>query len=149
MLGKNALDFQHFDIGIFSNSGLREIEFPATLKEVGYNAFNGCKSLQSIRLNSGLKSICCSAFKGCAIKSIVFPATVEDIQRGAFYNNRLEEISFQANSELREVGEYAFGHKNGLRCAGITIPTGARVAENAFEIYQFFEPGVKAVAVKI
>lgn len=134
--------------GIFSGSGLQVVELPSTLREIGHGTFQNCKNLQSVKFPSGLKRICCSAFRECTIESIIFPPALEEIQRGAFYRNKLTRISFQANDTLREIGEYAFGHNHGIEHTQVVFPKSAHVSERVFDTCEYFEPGEKMVAMR-
>lgn len=46
----------------FSASGIEELVLPASVREVGANAFADCKWLKSVRLNEGLERLGKSAF---------------------------------------------------------------------------------------
>jgi len=69
------------------NFSLSSVNFAAGshLKTIGYNAFNGCKSLTSITIPDGVKSIEFGAFSDCAsLASIKIPASVTFIGDDAF-----------------------------------------------------------------
>ena len=98
---------------LYSNEGTLLTEFPKTLLEsttinprseavltgivlpdgieslAGY-CFIGCKSLASVTLPDGLKTIGVSAFQETAITSITFPESLETINGSAFKESMLE-----------------------------------------------------------
>lgn len=43
--------------GAFEWTALEELVTPASLREIGAEAFNGCKRLQTVRLNEGLEML--------------------------------------------------------------------------------------------
>lgn len=49
--------------------------------------FKTCKNLKSVSLPNGLESIGEDAFFDSGLKCVVFPASVEEIQECAFYEN--------------------------------------------------------------
>ena len=58
----------------FSQSGLKEINIPGTVKTIWDNAFTLCSSLETVILNEGLETIKGSAFNRCsALTSITLP----------------------------------------------------------------------------
>jgi hypothetical protein len=69
------------------NQFLESLEIPATVTEIGYEAFRGCGNLTDITFFAeGLKIIGNFAFVACTgITSITIPITVESIGTGAFY----------------------------------------------------------------
>lgn len=59
-----------------------------TVTRIGENAFNGCSSLQDVRIYDGLQEIGENAFKGCsALESITFPESLVSIADDAFCKN--------------------------------------------------------------
>lgn len=84
----------------FYRSGLKYVTLPASLADtvtvdadgketvvrgLGYAAFNSCTSLETVKIENGLKVISSAAFANCtALKEIHFPLSVEEVQ-GAYY----------------------------------------------------------------
>ncbi|GAB6975597.1 hypothetical protein JCM15124A_05040 [Prevotella falsenii] len=64
-------------------SDLEEVEIPKFVTKIDRNAFQWCYKLKT-ELPPNLIWIGCDAFSYCALDSIVFPATVEYIEGGAF-----------------------------------------------------------------
>lgn len=91
----------------FSESGLEEIALPASVREVGANAFDMCKQLKRVKLNEGLERLGIGkifdntlyegqVFCGTAIASIRLPSTLKRIEAETFYecqNLRNVELS--------------------------------------------------------
>ncbi len=118
----------------FANSGLKEVEIPASVGEINAKAFYNCEQLTAVTMHDGTKSIGSSAFYDCtlletivfpesslttigesafygdaAIKSITIPASVVELGGSAF--NRctgLATISFEENSKLTTMGNNTF-----------------------------------------
>lgn len=113
----------------FRNSGIEEITFPSTLKEMHESTFNGCKNLKTVRVEEGcavgirkhvsdlvkiipmrpeitytkrpdfrrLKDVAIPEgiekieelwFAGREVESVMIPASVREIQAGAFSSCR-------------------------------------------------------------
>lgn len=63
-------------VACFAGTGLREVVFPASVVEVGEDAFYGCSELQQVEfgVGSGLERIGLRAFAGTALSEFVAPA---------------------------------------------------------------------------
>ena len=86
----------------FYNSGLKRVEIPDSVKDIvsvdeegnestvyglGLNAFNSCKSLESVKIGKGVSVIPSGAFGLCtSLKEIYIPLSVKEVQ-GAYYRN--------------------------------------------------------------
>lgn len=96
----------------FSNTGLTEISLPGSVQKIGTNAFSncnnltkidlskctvldsiynqafqGCKSLETVILAEGLKGLGKSAFEECnKLKYLTLPSTLDTIHTRTFYN---------------------------------------------------------------
>ncbi|MBQ2883588.1 MAG: leucine-rich repeat domain-containing protein [Alphaproteobacteria bacterium] len=118
----------------FSESSLNSIDFSQVEDgniDLGYGIFSNCRSLTSISLPEGLKSIrgdeireyrgmfyCCTS-----LVSVYFPSTMEILDDGVFYGcTGLGTI--QLPSSLKKIGQYVFGNCTNLK--SITIPLGIR-----------------------
>ena len=77
-----------------SFTNVKKIIIPKSVVEIGYNAFNGCSSLNSIEfhLNSQLLSIGSYAFEKTNLREIKVPLSVEIIGHGAFRYCPLETL---------------------------------------------------------
>lgn len=90
----------------FFCTSLQTITLPSTLLEIGDDAFHYCYSLWEVVLNEGLKKIRPSAFRCCAIQSIIIPTTVTDIENFAFADTSLRHVLL--NESIQRIGPKAF-----------------------------------------
>ena len=76
-----------------SNTDIKTVTVPATVRVIGNNAFDGCTGLKKVILNEGLKSIQDDAFAYCsALESIKLPSTLEYIGRSAFTRSGIKSL---------------------------------------------------------
>lgn len=94
----------------FTDLKLRNVNLPASIKEIGDRAFNQNRALHTIVFHEGLEVIGDRSFSGCSnIKTLSIPASVSLIKDGAFEgNNNIEQLTFADNSALREINSYSF-----------------------------------------
>ena len=112
----------------------------SSLETIGAS-FRGCKGLESVELNEGLKTIGGSAFNTCEnLGSIHIPSTVTKIGSYCFEDcYGLEEVTFAAGSQLTTIAEKTF-YGSGLK--KITIPQKVKeIQDSAF----FWCSGLKSV----
>ena len=89
---------------------------------IGDSAFQGCTSLTSMTLPSGLASIGVSAFEGASLTSIIsIPAHVTSIGDRAFYSARPTTLTFETGGSGLTIGAAAFDSAV-LSGASLTIP---------------------------
>jgi len=95
-------------------TGLTEIEFPATLTTIDTSAFSSCSNLRSLTFpeDSQLKEIKNSAFNGSAVEDVELPKDLEYIENAAFYNTKIETITIPAS--VTKIGAGAFSYCFGL-----------------------------------
>lgn len=81
---------------------------PASVKEIGNNAFYLCENLYSITLNHGLEKVGDKAFLKCInLSALDLPDTLREIGTDAFsYCNALTALEIPAS--VRKIGDYAF-----------------------------------------
>ncbi|MBO6141639.1 MAG: leucine-rich repeat domain-containing protein [Ruminococcus sp.] len=77
------------NVGFTSNTNIKSVVLPKTMKVINASAFRNCSNLESIKLNEGLETIkggvWDGAFEGCtSLKSIEIPSTVKYIGDWAF-----------------------------------------------------------------
>ena len=98
------------DIGTwaFTRSGIRSVQFPASLKRIHRNAFEICEWLTQVQFPDALTSIGESAFERCiALNEIVLPPSLCEIGDFAFAD--CEKVSSIAFPEaLTSIGYCAF-----------------------------------------
>jgi len=89
---------------------------------IGDSAFQGCTSLTSMTLPSGLASIGVSAFEGASLTSIIsIPAHVTSIGDRAFYSARPTTLTFETGGSGLTIGDNAFTFAQ-LSGQSLTIP---------------------------
>lgn len=145
---------------VFVNSGLTKLELPASLKEIGSNAFNGNKNLKTVTVaaNSQLESIGTYAFtensnlesftfegstalktigqgafsKDTKLASFDVSANVETIEKAAFDGtSSMKHVTFQAPAKIKKIKEAAFQNASALE--NIDLPEGLEeIQKDAF-----------------
>lgn len=87
---------------------LAELVIPESVKEIGKEAFKGCKSLQKVTLNKGLEEIGDSAFEDCdSLTEVYIPGTVKNVGYHAFLGcNALQSLTFEYGVESIDVSEW-------------------------------------------
>ena len=100
---------------------LKGIAIPENVTSIGDYAFQGCKQLESLKFEgNALKTIGKQAFSDssssygyCAITgTVTIPASVETIGEHAFYKNKIQNLVFQPNSNLKTINKCAFGYNS-------------------------------------
>lgn len=107
--------------GIFKGTGITSIVIPESVERIEESAFADCKSLETIVLSEGLKSIGKKAFYGCtSLNELNLPSGVEIIEEQAFENcYELSEVVW--NEQLQNVGSCAFASTKLSSLSGIPI----------------------------
>lgn len=103
-----------------------------TVKEIGEDAFYGCRALEAVDLNYGLETIKEGAFSRCSsLKEIVIPDSVTNIGNGVFIRcENLERAYLPAN--IGEIPSNCFAFCKNLK--EVPIPFGVRsIAPWAFK----------------
>jgi len=114
------------DMNFIEFVNLCEVETTENVKSIGKNAFSGCKSLTSVKLNDGLVIIGESAFKGTRIQSLILPSTLKKIDMKAFmYCDALSRVQF--NDGLTMIDSMAF-YKTVLK--KVVLPKSLQVVRN-------------------
>jgi uncharacterized repeat protein (TIGR02543 family) len=105
-------------------SSLRSVTFApgSALTRLGYRAFQGATNLTSIDLRplSSLVTIEYMAFVNTGLTSAALPASLESIEQETFMDSgSLTNVTFEANSRLRHIGEGVFRNTS---VSSIAIP---------------------------
>lgn len=95
-------------------TNLSSVTWPSTLKTIGEDAFNSCRSLRTVDLSqTSLKTIGERAFQDCTTLSTVkFPTTLTNINTFAFYHTAITEITIPG--KVKEIQTNAFGNCTAL-----------------------------------
>ena len=70
--------------GVFQESGLRQVKFPSTLKEIGYRAFMDCINLNTVCFPEGLELLGKSCFSETGLSTVQFPKSLRKIAQASF-----------------------------------------------------------------
>lgn len=112
----------------YQNNNIENVVISNTVKNIGSFAFTDCQNLKAIDVITGgnkYKSLNGVLFNvsmdtliaypsGKADKQYNLPNNVNKIEQGAFYNNKYLQY-FIANSDLQEIGAYAFSNSQSLK----------------------------------
>ena len=92
---------------------LEKINIPTSVKRIGANSFEMCRSLNTIDLSLliNLENIGYSAFSHCAgiPVSVVFPASLKTIDNYAFSDNNIESVVL-SETQVEFIGNGAFNN---------------------------------------
>ena len=87
-----------------------KVIFPASVKSIGLDAFQGCEQLELVSLPQGLTEMGARVFSQCtALREVIIPEGIPFIGEGAFsYCSSLKEVLLPATvTEIRERAFYA------------------------------------------
>lgn len=100
--------------GAFANTALQEIQIPASVQLLYYQAFYSCDSLKSVVFENGSNltdigigiEVGRGVFEECgALKSVIIPSSVTTIHAKAFKScSTLESVEFADNSQCQVIG---------------------------------------------
>ena len=82
----------YIESNAFSESGLKSIEIPNSVKTIGSCVFSDCRQLSSASISSILKEIPWGTFQVCALKEILIPQSVTSIVNNAFWQCNLSDV---------------------------------------------------------
>jgi hypothetical protein len=128
-INKDALKFLKLSNCTLKNLDIKESTNTTLTEEFLYNFY----SLESLELPKNLQKTHYKEFTECmALKEISIPATVTEIGKRSFENCRsLKTITFEANSQLKTIDNWAFYACHGLQ--SLTIPNGVTtIGDGAF-----------------
>lgn len=91
---------------------LEEVDFPSTLKKIGYGSFKECEKLKKIKLPDGVTNISAHAFDGCRnLTEVQIPASVKYIGDDAFWRcNKLGTTYVEKDCAIC-TGNFGIRHK--------------------------------------
>lgn len=128
-INNNALKFLMLSNRTLKKLDIKESTNTALTEEFLYNFY----SLESLMLPKNLQKIQYKEFTECmALKEIIVPATVSEIGKRSFENCRsLTTVTFEANSQLKTIDNWAFYACHGLQ--SLAIPNGVTtIGDGAF-----------------
>lgn len=112
------------------NVNITKVTLPETVKEIYGLAFYGCKSLESVVLSDGLKSIQIGAFSGSGLKSLTIPDSVYNVP-GNIVDNCINLESLKLSDNIIDLGNNFFC--NTPKIKSVTLPKSLRtIGRNAF-----------------
>ena len=99
----------------FENSGITEVTVPNSVDSIGYDAFFGCKKLNTLTLSDSITSIEPFAFYSCeSLRSVTIPKSVKSIEESTFgYCKSLEKVVI--SSSVKNIEKEAFYNCFGLK----------------------------------
>jgi len=108
-------------------------------------AFNKCPNLTSVALWEGLEFIGEQAFNGCVklTETLKIPASVSKMEKEAFRNTGIKELSFEVNNgktKLTEIPMHAFSYCPNLNSLKLANGTNI-IGERAFEMCEMLGKG--------
>lgn len=116
------------------NNDIVSVSIPASVQTIGKEAFDECKSLESVVFAEGslLQSIGEHAFGGTAISSITLPANLTETGEWAFSGcSNLTTVEFEEDSKMQIISKGTFSN---CKFTSITIPASVtEIKEYAFQ----------------
>jgi hypothetical protein len=124
--------FVHFETVVRCFGEPSSIVIPSTVREIGSGAFHSVKSIRDLRFEEGLVRIQRHAFSLCGVfENAAFPASLEVIDKYAFYESSLRSVTFAVGSRLRCICRMAF---SSCELEKVILPAGVReIHPSAFE----------------
>lgn len=96
--------------GAFERTNLNSIRLPAKLKTISNRMIYNVIPLISIEIPESVEVIGDLALGRTSLTSVTIPDSVEKINAWAFYGcSILKTVDFSENSNLKKIGDYAFG----------------------------------------
>ena len=136
-------ELEALDEQCFADSGLEKIVVPASVRDIGYSAFEDCKNLREVRFAPGsqLERVEHRVFAGSRLRAFAAPQALRYIGENAFYNcASLQTV--RLNEGLEEVGRLAFA-RTGLR--EVRVPGSVRALHfSAFHLCHLDKLGLPA-----
>ncbi|MEQ8175962.1 MAG: leucine-rich repeat protein [Syntrophomonadaceae bacterium] len=120
--------------GVFQlNKTITSVYIQAGVKSIGNMAFFGCSNLTSCTLPDGLITIGNNAFCGCtSLNNVTIPNSVTDIGSAAFSSCKsMNNLTITIPNSIKSIGNSAFNNCTGLK--SFTIPSKVtKIEDNTF-----------------
>ncbi len=98
----------HINARAFCETNLTSIEIPASVTKLESCAFSACRSLKTVMLNEGLRTIGDQCFNGCSsLSEITLPESLDSIETWGFLNCNITEVTMPTN--IKYIGGEVFG----------------------------------------
>ena len=106
--GRIPFGAHRIDDDVFSDSPYESISLPDSVNELGTCVFENSKSLEKVKLSSGLTALPPYLFSGCsALKKVTMPTKLSDFPEGLFKNcESLPDIPFRAGITVLPVSVF-------------------------------------------
>ena len=119
----------------FTQSAIKSIVIPSTLKTVEEGTFSGCKDLKTVKFAGKVERICKYAFCRSGVERVIFPSSLREVAQGSFaFCNRLTDV--ELNEGLTVLGtddEDDCGVFEGSALQNVDLPsTLKRIERRAF-----------------
>ena len=121
---------------------LIKIEIPASVTEIGKEAFSESLNKLTFSKNSRLKKIGSYAFRYCGFERIILPASLEEMGDEIFTRcNNLEKIFFEKNAKIKKIPSFAFAGCGSLN--EVDIPENVTVI--GFDLFLDTDEGYNSI----
>ncbi len=95
----------------FFDVDIKKISIPSTVKSIGNNAFNLCRSLEEVSLPEGVETVGANAFANCeAISTIELPNSMKNFGESIFYGCKGLQNVVSYIEDPEEIQESVFGN---------------------------------------
>ena len=98
---------------MFRETGIKNIDIPGSVTQIGTYAFANCQSLKKATINEGVKKIGKDAFSCTALEEITIPSTVTKLGKNAFRRESMEKSSLKKvvirSKNIKKWGTMVFG----------------------------------------
>ena len=106
-------------MAFYKCTALEKVNIPAAVKEIPDYCFYSCKALKDLTLYEGLTTIGYESFHGCAMETVVLPATVTTVSKFAFSScSKMKLLSVPAS--VTTLTDSVFYNCSGLK--KVTLP---------------------------
>eukprot|EP00980_Cylindrotheca_fusiformis_P017919 scaffold5688_cov104-Cylindrotheca_fusiformis.AAC.5 len=125
--GESKRFFVYDGLTDYDPKTLIHLHVPSSAQEIVNSAFMGCRKLETLTFENGIRTICEMAFVDCiALTEVSFPSTLSRIEKHAFRDCKgLRRL--RLNEGLQIIGEAAFSQCESLE--SVAIPSTVNVIQ--------------------